>query len=462
MKIKNVVIGGGPGGYACAIRLGQLGQECMVIEQKSLGGTCLNVGCIPSKALLYVSGEYDKLNKGLSAIGILSKEVKIDWQKSLLWKNKVVTKIVGGVEFLLKKNGVKILYGVAELVEKNKIKVESEIVEAENILLATGSVGVELVNIPLEKDRVLDSTGLLSLEKIPNSMVILGGGVIGVELGTVYAQLGVQVTIIEMLERILLNAEEEAVRLVQKKFSSLGGKILTSAKALSYKFSGDKIVLEYEQGGKQGSIKADILGVAVGRKPNVDKLNLEKLGIKNNRGRIVIDNNFKTNIPNIYAFGDLVDGPMLAHKATAEGVLAAEGIAGQKISRQDLRAIPDVIYSKPEIATVGISEKEAKQQGIEVKVGKFPLSALGRAATVNESVGYIKYIAQADTDFVIGATMICEKASDLISEAVLAIEMSATLEDIALTVHPHPSYSEASMEAAAAGLGKAIHVINKS
>ncbi len=465
IQTNTVVLGAGPGGYAAAIRLGQLGVQTVLIEKEKVGGTCLNVGCIPSKALLHASGTYASLQKKEThAMGLHTKETVINWSETIAWKDKSVKKLVQGVRYLLKENNVQLIEGVGSLLSPGEIKVigkETVTVTCENIILAMGSSIVNLPAFPVNHRTILDSTDLLSLAEVPDSMIILGGGVIGMELGTVYANLGSEITIVELLDQILPNCEKEATRIVEQEFKKSGGTILTSTKALGVKENGKGIELTCEHQGKSQTLQAGLLAVTVGRKPNLEGLDLEKIPVSMEQGRIKINDSLQTSLPNIYAIGDLIEGPMLAHKATAEGILAAEAIAGHKVSREDIWAIPDVVYTKPEIASVGLSEEQAREQGYAVKQGKFPLTALGRAATTNEGIGYIKYLADEKNDRIIGATIVSHKASELISEPTFAIEMGATLDDIALTVHPHPSFGEAHMEAAAAGLKKAIHVVNR-
>ena len=464
ISTNTVVIGGGPGGYAAAIRLGQLGIQTILIEKKEVGGTCLNVGCIPSKALLHASSYFSSLGSEGTNMGI-SSSPKIDWNKTIQWKDGIVKKLTGGVRTLLKQNKVQLIEGVGKISEPGVVNVEGDKpakISCENIILATGSSTIELPPFPVDQKQVLDSTGLLALEKVPKSMVILGGGIIGMELGTVYASLGCKVTVLEMMDRILAMYEADATKIVQRSFEKLGGTVLTKVKALACETSskGVKVVYEDLSSQEQKSLDVDILAVAIGRKPNFQGVDLEKLNIELDKGRIPVDDQLQTKAPGVYAIGDLISGPMLAHKATAEGVMTAEAIAGKAVSLDDIQIIPDVVYTKPEIAQAGVSEAEAKEKGIEITIGKFPLAALGRAATTNESVGYIKYIANRITKRIIGATIVSYKASELISEATLAIEMAATLEDVGHTVHPHPSFGEGHMEAALAGLKEAIHIVN--
>ena len=461
LKAGTVVIGGGPGGYAAAIRLGQLGVDTILVEKNSLGGTCLNVGCIPSKALLHASFEYYKLINESAKIGISVNQPSIDWGKTIQWKSDVVTKIVAGVAFLLKKNNVRVVNGHGKLESPTSVSVDSKYrIEADNILLATGSKVMNIPNFPVNHTTIIDSTDLLELKSVPNDMVILGAGIIGMELGNVYAALGCRVTIIEMMDKALANYDDESVRLVTSSFKKMGGDIILGSKAVGYEEKDGRITVIYEKKGETSRIEADKLAVTVGRVPNIDSLGLEEAGVLMQKNRIIVNNQFQSSVPTIYAVGDLIDGPMLAHKATAEGVLTAEGIAGEKISRVDIKSIPDVVYTKPEIAKDGLMEKEATEKNIEVITGKFPLAALGRTATTIEQVGFIKYVAEKESKIIIGALVVSTKASELISEAALAVEMGATLDDVALTIPPHPTFSEGHMEAAAAGLKKAIHIIN--
>ncbi|MBF0239803.1 MAG: dihydrolipoyl dehydrogenase [SAR324 cluster bacterium] len=464
IQTNTVVIGGGPGGYAAAIRLGQLGIETVLIEKEHVGGTCLNVGCIPSKALLHASASFTHMKKEAPVLGIHVAEPTINWAETIGWKDGIVKQLVQGIQGLLKNNKVQLIKGSGKLLGPNQVEVDSLSpvrIDCQNIILATGSKVLNLPPFPVDQQKILDSTGLLSLKTIPQSMVMLGGGIIGMEMGTVYAALGTKVTIVEMLDRILPTCESESAGLVAREFKKMGGDVFTSTKAVSCDTSGKGIRLTCEKEGKSLILEADLLAVTVGRRPNFDNLNLEVLGLQLDKGRIPVNDQLQTIFPNVYAIGDVINGPMLAHKATAEGVLAAEIISGEKASREDLRIIPDVVYTKPEVANAGLLEEQALARDIPIKVGKFPIAALGRSLTTNEALGYVKYVADAADDRIIGATIVSYKASEMIAEATLAIEMGATLEDVALTIHPHPSFSEGHMEAAAAALKKAIHIFNK-
>lgn len=464
IQTNTVVIGAGPGGYAAAIRLGQLGIDTVLIEKEAVGGTCLNVGCIPSKALLHASGVYASLQKkSTSNMGIHTQEATIDWGQTIEWKDKTVHKLVQGIHYLLKSNKVRTVEGAGHMISPDCVEVKGSTpmkIQCQHILLAMGSQTIDLKDFPVNHKTILNSTDLLALKNVPDSMIILGGGVIGMELGTVYANLGVTVTIVEALDRILLSCESDASRLVERSFKKLEGTVHVNTRAVSVTEQGGGIQLTCHQKGKEITLNADVLAVAVGRKPNFSGLDLEKTPLEIDQGRIKTNDQLQTSISNVYAIGDLIDGPMLAHKATAEGVMAAEAIAGHAVSREDIWAIPDVVYTKPEVANVGLSEEDALAKGYKIKRGKFPFTALGRATSIDEGDGYVKYIADQENDRVLGCTIVSHKASEMIAETTLAIEMGATLEDIALTVHPHPTFSEAHMEAAAAGLNQAIHIIN--
>ncbi|MBL0691437.1 MAG: dihydrolipoyl dehydrogenase [SAR324 cluster bacterium] len=461
IKTNTLIIGGGPAGYPAAIRLGQLKVPTILVEKSSLGGTCLNVGCIPSKALIGIAAKYNFLSTEAKKVGISAEKPKINWSDTITWKDKLVNKLTSGVKTLLKANNVTQINGHCKILTKNLCQVDDgQKIEFENLIIATGSKTIELPGFEFNSSEVLNSTDLLSLKKLPKSMIIMGGGIIGMEIGTIYASLGCQVTIVEMQERILGMYDEDAVKIVQKSFESLGGAVLTDTKALSWRKVGKGIELKVNTKGEKDALKADKLAVMVGREANFDGLNLSVLPIELAHNRVVVNDQMQTSLPNIYAVGDIVTGPMLAHKATLEGVLAAEVIGGHKVSRADVKVIPDVVYTKPEIAKVGYSESQARDKGIEVTIGKFPLAALGIAASALEDKGYVKYIAEKSTNRIVGATIVSYRAADMISEATLAIEMGAHLEDIALSVHPHPSFGEAHMEAALAGLKQAIHIVN--
>ncbi len=461
IKTNTLVIGGGPGGYTAAIRLGQLGVDVVIVERAELGGTCLNVGCIPSKALISASTRYYAAKNEWSKFGLEFNKIGLDWEKTMKWKDEVVNKNTSGVKMLLNTNKAKIVAGSCRLLSQNTAEVKNTKIEFENLIIATGSKIIELPSFKFDHKQILDSTDLLALTKLPKSLIILGGGIIGMEIGTIYQSLGVKVTIVEMLPNILPTYDKSASNVVKKSFEDIGGTILCEHKALSTKLSKDGVKLSVSVAGVEKEIEAELLAVAVGRVPNYDELNLAVLGVEMDGSRIKVNNQLQTNHSHIYAIGDVIAGPMLAHKASMEGVMAAEIIHGMKLSRSDVKVIPDIVYTKPEIAQVGISADGARSANRQIITGKFPFAALGMANATLETKGFVELVADADSKNLIGATIVSNHASELISEILLAIEMGATLEDIALAVHPHPTFSESIMEAAAAALGSAINIINR-
>jgi dihydrolipoamide dehydrogenase len=459
-----VVIGSGPGGYPAGIRLGQLGVKTLVVEKEFAGGVCLNVGCIPSKALIHASKMFDKV-KHLGEIGIqVSGAPTVDMAALQKWKEGVVGKLTSGVRTLLKANKTTFMEGTATFVGPHELEVKKPDgqvvrVEAKSIVIATGSSPIEIPGFKFG-GRVVDSTGALALTAVPKRLVVVGGGYIGLELGTVYAKLGAKVTVVEALPTILTGIDTDCVRVVAQKLKKLGVEVILNAKAKSFEDRGDHAVVTIETAGGAAQLDADVILVTVGRRPNSAGLGLDKIGVKLERGFIVVDRQQKTNVGGVYAIGDCTPGPMLAHKATKEGEVVAEVIAGKK-SEMDARTIPAVVFTDPEIATTGLTDEQAKAQGRKVKVGKYPFAALGRALSVNDPDGFVKVVADAETEEVLGVHIVGGGASDLISEAALAIEMGAVLHDLSLTVHPHPTLPEALMEAAAAALGEAIHLVNR-
>jgi dihydrolipoamide dehydrogenase len=468
-----VVIGAGPGGYPAAIRLGQLKVKTCIIEREYIGGVCLNVGCIPSKAVIHAAKMYDKIgHAGDIGIGIASKPT-IDMTKLQTWKGGVVSKLTGGVRTLLKGNGVDVIDGSATLTAgakdghriEVKTKTGTQVVIAKNVVLATGSRPIEIPGFQIDQQRIIDSTGALALDAVPARMIVIGGGYIGLELGMVYAKFGSKVTVVEATPRLLGGMDKDCVGVVERKLKKMGVEVMLSTKAKSWEEKGDRAVLTVELDGGQGktaTIDADKILLSVGRRPNSENLGLEGAGVAvDKRGFITVDDHLRTNVPGIYAIGDVVGGMMLAHKATKEGEVVAEVIAGHKAAF-DVRTIPAVVFTDPEIAVTGLTEDEAKAKGhAQLKIGKFPFAALGRALSVNDTDGFVKVIADAQTGELLGVHVVGNGASDLISEAALAIEMGAVADDLRLTIHPHPTLSEAMMEAAAASLGEAIHVINR-
>ncbi len=457
-----IVIGAGPGGYVAAIRAAQLGQKVTIVERENVGGVCLNVGCIPSKALI-ATGHRFETAKHSDSYGINVDNVTVDFSKVQAFKAGVVKKLVGGVEGLLKGNKVDIVRGEAYFVDGNSLKVigekTSQTYNFKNAIIATGSRPIELPTFKYTK-RVLNSTGALALEEVPEKIVVIGGGVIGVELGGAYANFGTQVTILEGADDILsVGFDKQMTALVKKSLKKKGAEFYTKAMAKGVEETENGVVVTFEVKGEEKKIEADYVFVMVGRRPNTDEMGLEQAGVKvNDRGIIEIDKQCRTNVSNIYAIGDVVPGPQLAHKASYEAKIAAEAIAGHS-SEIDYLGIPAVVFSDPELATVGYTEQDAKDEGIEVKVGKFPYAGNGRALSLDSTDGFVKLVTRKEDGLVIGAQIAGANASDIISELGLAIEAGMTAEDIALTIHAHPTLGEMTMEAAEVALGSPIHVL---
>lgn len=462
-ELETVVIGSGPGGYVAAIRAAQLGQKVTIIEKGNIGGVCLNVGCIPSKALIHASEEYQaSLNSSL--LGISNTETHIDFKQTQAWKDeKVVGPLTKGVEQLLKKNKVSIIKGEAYFVNSQTIHVmfgeaEGQTYKFEKAIIATGSRPIELPSFKF-RDRIVDSTGALNLKEIPEKMVVIGGGYIGTELAGAYAQLGTKVTILEGMSRILLGFEKDMVNIVEKNFKSKGVTIVSNAIAKTAEQDEKQVTVTYEVDGKEEKLKADYVLVSVGRRPNTDDIGLDIADIKTNeKGLIEVDEQGRTNKKNIFAIGDIVPGPALAHKASYEAKVAAEAIAGSKGAAVDYMAMPAVCFSDPELATVGFTEKEAKEKGLSVKSSKFPLAGNGRALSLNKTQGFIRLITEKETQTLVGAQVAGVNASELIAELGLAVENGLTVEDISLTIHSHPSLGESIMDAAELALGQPIHI----
>lgn len=463
------VIGAGPGGYVAAIRSAQLGLKTAVIEKESLGGVCLNVGCIPSKAMISASHFYQRLQHDAPTMGFEVKgEVKLDMKKMQGWKQSVVEKMTGGVAQLLKGNGVTVIFGEAsfksakELVVKTKGAAD-QVIMAKNFVIATGSRPIEIPGFKIDEKEVLSSTGALAMDQLPKRALVIGGGYIGLEIGTFLAKLGSEVEVLEAGAGLLMGAADpDCVQVVERKLKKNGVKVHLQAKAQSYKKVTGGFEVTADISGKSTVIKADKILLMVGRKPNSDQLNLKGIGLAiDDKGFVKVNAQRKTNLPGIFAIGDIAGQPMLAHKASHEGVLVAEVIAGQNRA-YDAKTVPAVIFVDPEIASAGWTEAECKAKGhSELKIGKFPFAANGRAVSVMETDGFVKVIADAKTHVVLGVHIVGPEASNLISEAALAVEMGARLEDLALTIHPHPTLGETMMEAAEAALGHAIHIIQK-
>jgi dihydrolipoamide dehydrogenase len=459
-----IVIGSGPGGYVAAIRAAQLGLKTACAEGRAtLGGTCLNVGCIPSKALLHASELYAEAKSGsLAKFGIDISGASLNLDQMHAEKAKAVTELTGGIEFLFKKNKVDWLKGYATFEGPNAVNVAGKSVTAKNIMIATGSSVTPLPGVAVDNDAgvIVDSTGALALPKVPEHLVVIGGGVIGLELGSVWRRLGAKVTVVEYLDQILPGMDEEIRRESAKIFKKQGFELMTGTKVTGATVQGDKATLTIEpsKGGEASTIEADVVLVSIGRRPNTDGLGLDKVGLAvNARGQVEADHDFRTSVPSIWAIGDVIPGPMLAHKAEDEGIAAAENIAGGTgIVNHDV--IPSVVYTHPEIAGVGLSEEEARAKGHDIKVGKFPFMANSRAKTNRDTDGFVKVIADAKSDRVLGVWIISSLAGTLIAEACIAMEFGATSEDIAYTSHAHPTHAEAMKEAAMAVQGKPIHM----
>ena len=474
LRADAVVIGAGPGGYPTAIRLGQLGIKTVVVEREYVGGVCLNVGCIPSKAVIHAAKMFDKLSH-TGDLGItISGAPSLDMKKLQAWKGGVVGKLTGGVRQLLKANKAELVEGAARIeaaagggwkvvVKGTQASAETTVL-TKNVVIATGSRPIEIPGFAVDQKRILDSTGALALDALPKRMVVIGGGYIGLELGMVYAKFGTKVTVVEALPSILSGMDKECVAVVARKLKKMGVEVMLEAKAKRWEDKGDRAVLTIETGaaGATATIDTDCILVSVGRRPNSEQLGLETIGVKlDKRGYIEVDDHLRTSAPGIYAIGDVIGGMMLAHKATKEGEVVAEIIAGHRAA-MDVRTIPAVVFTDPEIASTGLTEEEAKAKGhTALKIGKFPFAALGRALSVNDTEGFAKVIADAKTEEILGIHVVGNGASDLISEGALAIEMGAVLQDLNLTIHPHPTLSEAIREAAAVALGEAIHVVNR-
>ncbi|WP_226658487.1 dihydrolipoyl dehydrogenase [Pseudalkalibacillus hwajinpoensis] len=461
IELDTLVVGAGPGGYVAAIRAAQLGQKVAIADKGTLGGVCLNVGCIPSKAMINASHKYESA-KHSDDIGITAENVSVDMKKVQEWKSSVVNKLTGGVAGLMKSNKVEVLNGEVYFVDKNTVRImdekNSQTYTFNNCIIATGSRPIELPSFKWSK-RVISSTGALALDEVPKKMVVIGGGYIGIELGTVYANFGTEVTILEGTKQILPGFEKQMSSLVSRRLKKKGNvEIITEALAQGVEETDEGVTVTAEIKGETKSFDADYVLVTVGRKPNTNEIGLEELGVEmTDKGLVKIDKQCRTNFDNIYAIGDIVEGPALAHKASYEGKVAAEAISGEN-SVIDYLAIPAVVFSDPELASVGYTEKEAKDQGFDVKASKFPFGANGRALSLNDSEGFMKLITRKEDGLVIGAQIAGPNASDMIAELGLAIEAGMTAEDIALTIHAHPTLGEITMEAAEVALGTPIHI----
>jgi dihydrolipoamide dehydrogenase len=461
-----IVVGGGPGGYVAAIRLGQLGQQVLVVEREYMGGVCLNWGCIPSKALIAAAGLAERV-KHAEYMGISVSGLNIDVTKMQSWKEGIVKKLTSGVSSLVKSNGGTVVMGNAKLTGAHTVLVTKDDGKSESyvarkgIVIATGAAPINIPGFEVDGKVVITARQAVSLVRVPKTLVLIGGGVIGMELGMVYQKLGSKVIVVEMMSQLLPGVDPDLVRVVEKRFVDAGGEVLVNAKATGCKLKGDKATVSVEVQGKSRDIECDNVLVAVGFKPNSAELGLSDFGVKTDaRGHVLVDERLQTNVAGVYGIGDVTGAPYLAHRAMAQGEVVAEVIAGKRAAC-DFRAMPAAIFTDPEIATVGLSEREAKEKGIAVKIGKFPFSILGRAMAMGEAVGFVKSIVDAEKNQVLGVGIVGPEASDLISEAALAIEMGAYAEDIALTVHPHPTLSEGLNESFKHALKEAVHILNK-
>ncbi|MCT8310780.1 dihydrolipoyl dehydrogenase [Tetragenococcus halophilus] len=460
IELDTVVVGSGPGGYVAAIRASQKGQKVAIIERENIGGVCLNVGCIPSKALIAAGHHYQDA-KDSEAFGIKTENATLDFSKTQEWKeNQVVNKLTSGVKGLLKKNKVDVIEGEAFFVDENSLRVihpdSAQTYTFNHAIVATGSRPIEIPGFKFG-GRVIDSTGGLALEQVPEKLVIIGGGVIGAELGSAYANLGSEVTILEGTPQILPTYEKDLVKLVENDFKKRDVNIITSAMAKEAIDNGDSVTVNYEADGKQESITADYVMVTVGRRPNTDEMGLEQAGVEiGDHGLLPVDNQGRTNVKSIFAIGDVVPGAALAHKASYEAKIAAEAISGEKVA-VDYKAMPSVAFTDPEIVTVGMTINEAKEAGLDAKAYKFPFAGNGRALSLNKTEGFIRLVTTVEDDVIVGAQIGGVGASDMVSELALAIESGMNAEDIALTIHPHPSLGEITMDASELALGLPIH-----
>lgn len=459
-----VIIGGGPGGYVAAIRAAQLGLNTVCVEmEKTLGGTCVNVGCIPSKALLTSSEHYEFARLHAAEHGVKIEGVTADLATMMKRKDTVVGQNTKGVEFLFRKHKIEWARGKGTLKPGNVVDVSAAdgtttSYQAKNVILATGSVPIELPFLKFDEKRVLSNIGALTIPEVPKHLIVIGGGVIGLELGSVWRRLGAKVTVVELFPTILPGNDEEVIKEADRIFRKQGLEIRVGTKVVGANVAGDVVKIEVEKDGAKETLEADYVLVSVGRKPSLTGVDAAALGLNlGKRGEIAVDSRMRTNLPNVFAIGDAVGGKLLAHKAEEEGVIAAEVIAGHH-AQMDYKSMPSVVYTWPEIASVGLAEHEVKASGREYKTGKYPFSANGRARTMGETNGFVKFIADAKTDELLGCHIIGPNASDLIQEVVLAFEYRGSSEDIGITVHSHPTLSESVKEAALGVLGRSLHI----
>tara|TARA_B110000881_G_scaffold40445_1_gene32907 strand:- start:1237 stop:2619 length:1383 start_codon:yes stop_codon:yes gene_type:complete len=453
-----IVIGSGPGGYVCAIRCAQLGLKTAIVEGRdTLGGTCLNVGCIPSKALLHASHSYHEATHNFEKMGLIINSPKVDFKKMQDYKNDVIAQNTKGIEFLLKKNKIDWLKGWAKLNAQKQVIIDEDVYDAKSVVIATGSEASSIPNVEIDESRIVTSTGALSLSKIPKSMVVIGAGVIGLEMGSIYSRLGTEVTVIEYLDHITPGMDLEISKNFQRTLKKQGLKFIMGAAVQSAISTKSKATVVYKKSDVETKIETDIVLVSTGRKPFIDGLNFKEIGGElTHTGQIKTDNKWKTSIDGIYAIGDAITGPMLAHKAEDEGMAVAEVLSG-KHGHVNYNVIPGVIYTTPEVANVGKTEEELKEAGIAYKVGKFSFMGNGRAKAVFQGEGFVKLLADEATDRILGCHLIGPAAGDLIHEICVAMEFGASAQDIAMTCHAHPTFSEAMREAALACGDGAIH-----
>ena len=462
-----IVLGGGPGGYVCAIRLAQLGLRVACVEAEEVGGVCLNWGCIPSKSLIATAHLYDQL-KQAGARGLRAETLTVDPDQMQEHKDAIVGKLTGGVRGLLKANGARLFHGEGRLVDARTVEVltaagvRERLVATQGVVVATGSVTIQIPGFDFNGDRIIGARQAVSLRKIPRRLLVIGGGVIGLELGMAYQSFGSELTVVELTPGLLPGIDPDCVKVVERSLKKRGATVLTNTRARSYeRLSDGGLRVTVTRGGADESIECDVVLVAVGMKPRSGGLGLEELGVAiDARGFVVTDEQCRTNVAGVYAIGDVSGPPMLAHKASKEGEVCAEVIAGHPAAK-DWNVIPAIVFTHPEIASVGLTEQQALGAGIEVKVGRFPFAALGRAMSMGETEGFAKVVTDVQSGRVVGIHLVGPAASDLISEAALALEMVATADDLAMTVHPHPTLGEVLMEASAASLGKAIHIVNR-
>ncbi len=461
-----VVIGGGPGGYVAAIKAAQLGMTVACVEKRgSLGGTCLNVGCIPSKALLHSSELFEEARNGMAAHGVKVAGVALDLAAMLGHKDKIVGELTQGIEFLFKKNKVSYFKGHGRLAGAGKVAVQQSDggtadLEAKHVVIATGSDVMPLPGVTIDEERIVSSTGALALKEVPKHLVVVGGGYIGLEMGTVWSRLGAKVTVVEFLDRITPGMDGEVSKQFQRILQKQGFTFELGHKVVGVEQAGDgcKVVIEPAKGGGAKTIDADVVLVAIGRRPYTDDLGLDTVDLKvDDKGRIPVDAHYATSVAGLYAIGDVIEGPMLAHKAEEEGVAVAELIAGQK-PHINYEAIPGVVYTAPEIASIGKTEEQLKEAGTAYTVGKFPFAANARAKSVGMTEGFVKVLAEKETDRVLGCHIIGAEAGTMITEIGIAMEFGASSEDVARTCHPHPTLAETIKEAAMAAHGKPIHI----